>query len=123
MDFVTTINCMDGKTQLPVIEWMKQKFNAKYVDSVTEPGPVKILAENTQQNLLYSIRKRLDISVNIHKSTAIAIVAHYGCAGNPVEKEVQIKQIALAIETVKSWGFGVKVLGLWVNENWEVESL
>lgn len=39
--FVTAINCMDGRVQEPVIKWMKEKYNATYVDMITEAGPNK----------------------------------------------------------------------------------
>ena len=45
MSFCTAINCMDGRTQLPVIEFLKDKFGVEFVDTITEPGPVRILAD------------------------------------------------------------------------------
>ena len=43
--FATAINCMDGRTQEPIISWAKKAFEVDYVDAITEPGPDKILAE------------------------------------------------------------------------------
>jgi hypothetical protein len=45
-NFVTAINCIDGRTQLPVINFAQKKYGIDYVDMVTEPGPIKILTEN-----------------------------------------------------------------------------
>lgn len=115
--FATAINCMDGRTQLPVNEWMKKEYKVDYVDTITEPGPNKILAENKDAE---SIRRRVLISVNRHGSKHIAIVGHYDCAGNPVEKNAQLNHIAQAIKTVESWDLNAKVTGLWVDENWKV---
>ncbi|MFH1005248.1 MAG: carbonic anhydrase [Bacteroidota bacterium] len=120
MKFATAINCMDGRTQVPVIEWLKKKYKVNYVDMITEPGPNKILAENKDNSALESIKKRIDISVNKHASKFIAIVGHYDCAGNPVEKDIQLKQILSAIKIVKLWNFNVQVIGLWIDEKWEV---
>uniref|UniRef100_A0A7V5XGK0 Uncharacterized protein n=1 Tax=Thermodesulfobacterium geofontis TaxID=1295609 RepID=A0A7V5XGK0_9BACT len=111
---------MDGRVQIPVIEWLRKKYGVDYVDMITELVPNKILAEGKDDTLLKSIKRRIEISVNKHASKLIAIVGHYDCAGNPVEKEVQLKQILIAIERVKAWNFKVQVIGLWVNENWEV---
>lgn len=121
--FVTAINCMDGRTQIPVNNYMRNKYNANYVDTITEPGPVKILAENKDEAALSSIKRRLDISTGRHGSTHIAIVAHHECAGNPVDKETQLKQIPIAIKTIHSWGFKAELIGLWVDENWEVHEV
>jgi hypothetical protein len=63
------------------------------------------------------------ISVNHHKSGVVAVVGHHDCAGNPVGKEEHVRHIRKAMDTVKSWNLGVRVLGLWVNDKWEVEPL
>ncbi len=120
MKFVTAINCMDGRVQLPAIEWMKRKYNAEYVDMITEPGPIKILDENVNTCLIESIKNRIDVSVNKHLSKVIAIIGHYDCTGNPVEKDIQIKQIESSIKLVSSWNFNADIIGLWIDENWEV---
>ncbi len=111
---------MDGRTQVPVINWLKHKYGVEYVDAITEPGPNKILAEASDSSKLESIKQRVDISINKHQSKVIAIVGHHDCAGNPVTKERQLAQIRKAIETIKSWVYNVDVLGLGVGESWDV---
>ena len=118
--FVTAINCMDGRVQLPVIVWMKKHATADYVDMITEPGPNKILSENTEFDLIQSVRKRVEISVVKHASTKIAIIGHFDCAGNPVDKDTQLDQLKKAVQTIQSWGFQIPVIGLWVDDHWTV---
>ncbi len=36
--FVTAINCMDGRVQIPVIEYLKNNYGINYVDMITAPG-------------------------------------------------------------------------------------
>ena len=55
--FATAINCMDGRTQQSVIEYMKRTFSVDFVDMITEPGPNKILAEGKCINLIESLKK------------------------------------------------------------------
>jgi hypothetical protein len=119
--FAAVINCMDGRTQLPVIEWMKREHGVDYIDSITEPGPVRILAEGTDADTLESIRRRLTISVTRHGTSRVAIVAHTDCAGNPVDKQTQLSQLRLAAAMVLSWGMDVQVDMLWLGEGWCVE--
>ena len=119
--FAAAINCMDGRTQLPVIEWMKREYGVDYVDSITEPGPVRILAEATDAAALESISQRLSISVKMHGATRVAIVGHSDCAGNPVDKQTQLSQLHKAAATVRSWGFGVELDLLWLGSDWRVE--
>jgi hypothetical protein len=90
---------------------------------ITEPGPNKILAGNKADQDVVSIRKRVDISVKKHSSKIIAITGHYDCAGNPVEKETQLLQISTSVKTIKSWGFDVLVIGLWVDDHWTVHKI
>lgn len=119
--FGTAINCMDGRTQLPVNTWLKAKFGLDYVDTVTEPGPDKML---TQGNAVQveSIKSRVLISVNKHGSQTVVVVAHHDCAGNPVSKEEHFKMVKDCLAVVKSWGLPVKdIVGVWVNDKWEVE--
>jgi len=118
--FATAINCMDGRTQIPVIEFMKNRYRVEYVDTITEPGPDKILAENKDHTIVMSIKKRVEISAMKHSSKAIAIVGHYDCAGNPVDKDAHIKHIKAAMKTVRSWGYNIEIVGLWVDEDWKV---
>ena len=120
MSFCTVINCMDGRTQLPVNEFLRKEFDVEYVDTITEPGPVRILAEDQSSFLADSILNRIDVSINKHKSIAIAVVTHYDCAGNPVDKEKQFEQLKLAIKFLKEKYPKTELLGLWVDSAWEV---
>ncbi|MGB9623909.1 MAG: carbonic anhydrase [Phycisphaerae bacterium] len=118
--FATAINCMDGRVQIPVWEWMRAHLHVDYVDTITEPGPDRIMALGlpSQQE---SVRKRVGISVEAHGSRAVAIVGHHDCAGNPVPREAHQDQIRRAGQVIQSWGLPVRVLGLWVDERWTVE--
>ena len=123
MDFCTAIKCMDGRIQNPVRNYLKEKYNALYVDVITEPGPNKILAEQKDNHLINSIIKRVDISVNKHGSEKIAVVGHYDCAGNPTQKEQQNKQTLKSVKFLKTRYPKIEIIGLWVNENWEVTEI
>jgi hypothetical protein len=121
--FAAAINCMDGRTQSPVIEWLQRERASDYVDTITEPGPVRILSEAKDAPALESIRRRVEISVRKHGSSRVAIVAHADCAGNPVDRERQLSQLRLAAAAVRSWGFGVQLDLLWLGEDWRVERI
>ncbi len=119
--FATAINCIDGRTQIPVTEWMKAQYGVDFVDMVTEPGPDRILSENMEAQTLEWVRSKIDVSVAKHGSKLVAVVGHHDCAGNPVDKKTHLTQILDATKTVESWGLGVRVVGLWVGDHWNVE--
>lgn len=123
MTFCTTVNCMDGRVQLPVIQFLQQRFEAEYVDSVTEPGPIKAMAADQDGAMVASIRERVDISIHKHGSTALAIVAHYDCAGNPLSKGDQLSQLDKALAYARRTWPQVTVIGLWVDEQWQVSEV
>jgi carbonic anhydrase len=116
--FACAINCMDGRTQDAVKNYIKNNYGADYVDMVTEPGPNKILADNADSAVIENIKKRVEVSVHHHGSKVIAIVGHFGCAGKPAEKEEQIQHLKKAEEVVKGFGFDAEIIKLWVDGDW-----
>jgi carbonic anhydrase len=118
--FGTAINCMDGRVQLPVINWLKQNYALDYVDMITEPGPDKIVAGQGKE--LESIKTRVLVSAKAHGSQIIAVAGHHDCAGNPVSREEHQAQLKRAAEVIRSWNLPFKeVIALWVGENWATE--
>jgi len=120
--FGTAINCIDGRTQNPVSQWIKENYSVDYVDTVTEPGPDKVLLEVNIEKI-EQIKSKLLISIKSHNSSLIVIAGHHDCAGNPVLKDEHLTQIKKSINMIKSWNFPVKVVGVWVNDQWKVEQI
>ncbi|MDQ0160246.1 carbonic anhydrase [Alkalibacillus sp. S2W] len=118
--FATAINCMDGRTQEPVINWMKQQYGVDYVDQINEAGPNKALLEG-DKTMIDSIKKKLTISNDGHGSKALAIIGHHDCAGNPIDKREKVEQIKQSVALVRSWGYDMDIVGLYVNDQWQVE--
>jgi hypothetical protein len=115
MSFCTVINCMDGRVQLPVFTHLQKRFDVSYVDTVTDAGPVRLLASSPETNAAQSIHRRVQVSIDAHESTQIAVVAHDDCAGNPVEKSRQIEQLRAAVAAVAKRHPNLEVIGLWVD--------
>jgi hypothetical protein len=119
--FGTAINCMDGRVQVPAMNWLKEKYKLDYIDTITEPGPEKMLTHGKPEQV-ESIKSRVLISVNAHGSETIFVAAHHDCAGNPVSRDEHIKQVRECVKIIKSWKLPVKtVIGAWINEDWTVE--
>jgi hypothetical protein len=110
---------MDGRVQDAVKNYMQKNYSVDYVDMVTEPGPNKILAENSDKAVIENIKKRVAISIQHHGSKVIAIAGHFGCAGNPVEKQEQIKHLKEAKKVAENFGFEAEIILLWVDGDWQ----
>ena len=123
MPFYTAVNCMDGRVQLPVIKYLSDCFKTDYIDSVTEAGPVLYLAERAGSEQTKSILRRTDISINEHKSTGIAVIAHHDCAGNPVDDQRQISQLPPAVNFLAEHYPSVEITGLWLDSNFQVQQI
>lgn len=120
--FVTAVNCMDGRVQEPVLDWLKEQYQADYVDMVTEAGPNKVLLEGDHE-AVQALKSKIEVSLNAHGSRVIAIAGHYDCAGNPVDKREKWEQTRRSVSHLQDWYPDAEVIGLWVNENWQVESV
>jgi carbonic anhydrase len=123
MSFCTAINCMDGRVQLPVIRYLQARFGVSFVDTITEPGPNRILADRADVRTVQAILDRLAISVQKHASVAIAVVGHHDCAGNPAPREVQIAHLQEAVRFLKTHSEARPILALWVDETWSVTEI
>ena len=49
------------------------------------------------------------------------LLYHNNCAGNPISKEEHIEQIKKSILYIKFWNIPVKIIGIYVNDKWEIK--
>lgn len=123
MSFCTVINCMDGRVQTQVNGFLRGRFGADHVDTVSDAGPIGPLAASLEDPVSVSILRRVDVSVDAHGSTQIAVVAHHDCAGNPRSKEEQLVQLNAALRAIAGRYPGAEVIGLWVDKDWTVREI
>ncbi|MDD3374415.1 MAG: hypothetical protein PHY73_01660 [Candidatus Omnitrophica bacterium] len=114
----TCLNCMDGRVQLPVLNWIQEKYNIDFVDVITEAGMDGVIA--SQENIDEIIRS-IKISVNINKSIRIFLVGHHDCRGNSVDEGAHHEHIIKAVARLKVHWPEFEIVGLWVNSHWQVE--
>jgi len=87
-------------------KWIKENYSVDYVDTITEPGVDKTITENS---VFESIKTKVSISINAHKSELIVLSGHYDCAANQVSNEEHIELIKKGIGVISSWNLGAKV--------------
>ena len=119
--FGTTINCMDGRVQECVNEYVKQKADVAFVDAITLAGPVKVIHEGSHKGIMKNLKFRLNISINGHGSRYIAVVGHHDCAGVIEDDDTHKEFILSASNKVKEWYPNATIEALWVNKDFEVE--
>lgn len=126
--FFTSIGCMDGRVQEPIIEYGKNRYGVKYPDTITEAGLVGLIGiENPDKQLLEEIKKKVLISVAKHGSKGIVVHGHEDCAGNPVDDTLHKEQTMAAASLVRSFvNEDIEVMPVFVvrkEGNWVVEEL
>jgi len=121
--FGTCINCMDGRCQEPIIEWMKKGFGLDYIDMITEAGADGIMGSR-DPDMVKLIKNRVLVSTEKHGSDTIVLVGHGGCAGNPVSYEQHLSDIRKGMEVIRTWDLDVDIYGVWISdEDWKVETV
>ena len=101
MSFGTVVNCIDGRVQIPVINFLLERFGVSYIDIISEIGPNRILAEQLDKGKVASILQRLNVSILKHGSRFIAVVGHYDCGGNPADRAQQVDQLKESVAFLK----------------------
>ena len=118
--FATSISCIDGRIQLPLAKWIKENYSVDYVDAITEPGVDKNV---TRDSIIESIKSKARISIRAHKSELIVFSGHHECAANPVSAKEHIEFIKKGVNVISSWNLGAKVVGVWVDDSWNVNTV
>jgi carbonic anhydrase len=112
--YCTAVTCMDGITVLPVVEFVQQQFNSEYVDMITEPGPAGILSDHPDSVTAEQIYARIDLSVELHKTNGIAVVAHSNCLGNPKKDTEQLEDLRTSRDELVQRYPNVVIVCVWV---------
>lgn len=115
------LNCMDGRTQIPVITWIRQNYGVAYVDLITEAGMDGYIADSN--NTIEEVYRSIRISIDKNQALMIFVVGHFDCRGNPVDEPIHKSHICLAAERIAKAFPNMPVIGLWVNDQWNIEKL
>ncbi len=114
----TCLNCMDGRVQLPVLQWIKENYPVDFVDVITEAGMDNVLCN---QEDIREVLRSITISVDVNKSTRLFVVGHYDCRGNPVEENVHRQEISDSVKRLKGIGPRMRSLAFGSTQTWQVE--
>lgn len=115
----TCLNCIDGRVQFPVLNWIRRTYNIRFIDVITSAGMDRLLASGEHSEEVF---RSIRISVAVNNSTRVFVAAHHDCRGNPVSRKAHLSNLAKAIERLKIGWPTLDVVGLWVNSRWKVEA-
>ncbi|MCK9152130.1 carbonic anhydrase [Methanobacterium alcaliphilum] len=116
--FAACLNCIDGRVQLPVINWITSTYNIDFIDMITEPGMDGFLVDSESE--LKPLLDKLNIAIKVHDCEEIFIVAHEDCAANPVDFKTHAPNLKIASEKIKDVASKCKVICIYVYLNGNV---
>lgn len=114
------INCIDGRVQGVVIDYLRKRWNVEYVDVITEVAPERVLAERADSQGVARLRSHVLSSLKQQQSPRVAIAAHSGCESNPVPENVQRKHLEAATAWLVTEFRQAEVTGLWVDRDGKI---
>lgn len=123
MSFCTVIDCMDGRVQRSVFDYMTARFKVPYVDTITAPGPNGILSRRDNEQTVESLLRCVNVSIQKHNTVGIAVVGHHDCAGNPGDRAYQDADTREAVRYLRKRYPEIPIIGLWVDGSLAVEEI
>ena len=119
--FATCISCIDGRVHLPLIQFIKDTYQIDFVDLITEPGADLVVGVRNPEKLP-SIKDKVKLSLEKHKSELIILVAHGDCAANPVSADEHLGHLRRGMECLRGWELNADIVGLFVSDkDWSVD--
>jgi hypothetical protein len=120
LSYATAITCIDGRAQSPLADWMKQHFFVHHVDLITEPEVDSYIVRATGQQLA-DLRRKIQYSLHEHQSNLVIVSAHHDCAGGTMSDDDRKRQLKQATQIVVAFELPVRVVGVWLNDQWQSE--
>jgi len=125
--FFTVVGCMDGRVQWPVAMFGKEKFDARFPDTITEAGIVGLIAKGPDEKFIQNLKLKLLVSIEKHYSKGIIVDGHQECAGNPVEEAQHKEDVKISVKFIKNLTANkVPVIGVFVvraGDDWKAEEI
>lgn len=120
--FAVLLNCIDGRTQQPLLDWARRELDVTYVDVVTEPGVDGVLARGDDATV-QALLDKVCVSRVAHGAVALVIAGHHDCAANPGDTAWHFSDVARAADVVGRALPELPVRAVYVDETWTVSPL
>jgi hypothetical protein len=109
--YATIVSCIDGRVQRPLDEWVRGQLDVEYVDTITEPGPDRMLTDAAEP-AVDALLAKVAVSRAAHGSRILVLAGHSDCAGNPVPDDVHRRQLRAAVARLARRLPGTRILGV-----------
>lgn len=120
--FAVLLNCIDGRTQQPLLDWVRRELDVTYVDVVTEPGVDAVLARGSD-TIVQALLDKVCVSRLAHGAVALIVAGHHDCAANPGDAAQHASDLTAAVEALREALPELPVRGVYVDDSWSVQLL
>lgn len=120
--FAVLLNCIDGRTQQPLLDWVGRELDVDHVDVVTEPGVDGVLAGGDSATV-QSLLDKVCVSRLAHGAVEVVVAGHHDCAANPGDAAQHFSDVTRATDAVRQALPELPVRGVYVDESWSVSAL
>ena len=117
--FAVVLNCIDGRTQQALIEWVQRELDVTHVDVVTEPGVDRVLARG-EAATVQALLDKVCVSRLAHGAVAVIVAGHHDCAANPGDAEHHLGDVTGGVATMRPLLPEMPVHGVYVDDTWQV---
>jgi len=114
------INCIDGRVQRVVTDYLRKRWNVEYVDVITEVAPERVLAERTDSQIVARLRSQVLSSLKQQQSPRLAVAAHSDCESNRVPEDVQRQHLEAAVTWLAAEFTQAEIIGVWIDPGGKV---
>ena len=120
--FAVLLNCIDGRTQQPLLDWVRRELDVTYVDVVTEPGVDAVLARGDDWTV-QALLDKVCVSRLAHGAVALIVAGHHDCAANPGDAAQHASDLTAAVEALREALPELPARGVYVDDSWTVQLL
>lgn len=117
--FAVLLNCIDGRTQQPLLDWVRRELDVSYVDVVTEPGVDAVLARGDDATVQVLLDK-VCVSRLAHGAVALVVAGHHDCAANPGDAASHAADLTRATTALRQALPELPVRAVYVDSTWSV---
>jgi hypothetical protein len=120
--FAVVLNCIDGRTQQPLLDWVRRELDVRHVDVVTEPGVDGVLARG-DDTALQGLLDKVCVSRLAHGAVALVVAGHHDCAANPGDADAHAADLTRAAAAIRQALPELPVRAVYVDHTWDVTPL
>ena len=117
--FAVLLNCIDGRTQQPLLDCVRRELDVHHVDVVTEPGVDAVLARGDDPTV-QALLDKVCVSRLAHGAVALVVAGHHDCAANPGDAASHAADLERATTALRQALPELPVRAVYVDSTWSV---